>query len=154
MKGISLWYYKSFKKDQLVHAVVYTGDRRVRNYYRIPKGSEIKIANKTFLTNDRDFFLDMDSIPTFTYHINRTDPIDPFDTKKSVMTPEYYDIAINNKVASDIFASTKSKMDVAQVTLFIALFALIGIAAVGYLVYEQSNVINEMREALRILGGV
>lgn len=154
MKGLTLWFYKSFRKDELVHAVVYTGDRRVRNYYRTPSGQEIKILNKTFLINDKDFFLDKDSIPTFTYHINRTDPIDPFDTKKSVMSPEYYDIAINNKVAKDIFASTKTKMDIAQVTLFISIFALIGIAAVGYLIYEQGNIINEMREALRILGGV
>lgn len=154
MKGLQLFFYKTFKKDELVHAVVYTGDRRVRNYYRIPTGLEIKIKNKTFLINDKDFFLDMDSIPTFTYHINRTDPIDPFDTKKSVMTPEYYDIAINNKVASDIFASTKSKMDIAQLNLFVTIFVLLGVAALGYLVYEQGNMINEMREVLRLLGGI
>lgn len=154
MNGFKLQFYKWFAKDQLVHAVVFTGDKRIRNYYRIPQGNNIHINGRTFVMNDKDFFLDKESIPTFTYHVNRTDPIDPFDTKKSVMSPEYFDTAINNKVATDIFSATKTKMDTAMIALFISFVSLIGIGIVGYLIYEIIPQINEIRDVLRTIGGV
>ena len=152
--GLRLWYLKTFKKSEIVRLCVYEKSKHIRNYYVIPQGNTATINKRSYIINDKDFYLDADSIITYTYREDSVEPVNPFDSKRSVMSQEEFNVAIDNKIIRDLVQSTGGGMDMATISMMIAVVSLLGIIFVGYMVYEQQTLINEMREVLRVIGGI
>lgn len=145
-------------RKKVVKAVIYQSDKRIKTYYQIPKDNTITINKKTFIINDDDFYLDKDNIPTYLYQHNSTEPINPHDLKKSVLTPDYYNTAINSHVARDIFEATKGGMDLATLSLVVSVITL-AVSGIGlYMVYknlgEISQQVNKINEMIKLIGGI
>jgi len=152
------WILRTFRKSKTIKALIYGVDKRIRVYYTIPQNNTLTIGNQTYIINEKDFFMDAKGFPTYTYRIDSTEPLDPFNTKKSVFTPDYYNTAINNHVARDIFDATEKGLDGSMLGIILGVATLGGLALVWFTTNEGLtnlvNQINEIREILRTIGGV
>lgn len=152
------WLYKALNKNKLVHAIIFHEDKRVKNYYKVPVSGHITIDYKTYIINDKDFFIDKEGFPTYTYRVDSTEPLDPFNGTKSLLSPDYYNTAINSHVARDIFESTHKGMDTAMLSLLVSFLAFLAAAAAAYFTFSNGEDfiqrLNEIREVLRTIGGV
>ena len=156
------WFINRKRKQTQVKALVYGKDKRVKVYYRVPSKSDtetnITIEGKTYVVNDKDFFLDSKGYPTYTYRIDSTEPLDPFDSKKSVLSPDYYNTAINSHVARDIFESTQKGLDGNMLVVVLTAVNFMGLLFVAYLMYDNFNFIGpkveEILNLLKTLGGL
>ena len=157
MFGATGWFfYNKKRKQNQVKAIVFESDKRVRVYYRVPKDNNITIGNKTYIINNVDFYLDSNSYPTYTYRFDSTEPINPMDNKKSILTPDYYNTAINNKVARDIFEASNKGMDI-NIGVLLSGLAFVGVLVVWYLLDDKmtgmASKINELYDIIKALSG-
>lgn len=159
--GLHEWYLKTFEKSKVIHAMVFTADRRVRNYFVIPQINnnvvEISCKQGTYFINDKDFHLDAQGFPTYIFTQTNRIPVDMTALKlyPDSATPDMYQTAINGHTAKDIIKSTDDKkMDAGMIAMVLGLVTLVGVIGIGYLVMQQAELIEEMRETLRIIGGI
>lgn len=152
--SLHTWYLKTFKKNEIVRLCVYGKSKHIRNYYVRPLGNTATCNKVSYIINDKDFYLDSDNIITYTYREDSVEPVNPFDSKRSVMSQEEFNVAIDNKIIRDLVQSTGNGFDMATISMIISVVSLLGILFVGYMVYEQQTLINEMREVLRVIGGI
>lgn len=141
------WFIKTFQKSKAIRAIIHYPDKRVRTFWAIPKEDLITIDGRTYRCNTEiDYYNIWEGIPTFTYAVDKIEPIRLDNQKASLMTTNEFNVALNNKIVRDIFSSTDKKLDPVTITL-IALFVMIGL--VGFAIWkfnEQLDIIKKMIE--------
>ena len=147
---------KTLNRGRCVRVMVVYKDKRIRSFYRIPKGNTITADGRTYSINEKDV-LNTKGIPTYLYVTERAEPLDVYDVQKSNVSPEELNIAINSRVASEILDSMGGRLS-AQAVVMIMGFLTLGVLAVfGYLLYTElgtlAEQINEVREILREVTG-
>ena len=152
--GLKIWYYKKFRKDEVVKLYFTTATNRLRVIYKIAKGKQIKIDNQRFELNDEDYVIQK-GLPTFFLVEGRIEPINVHDLKKSTMSPEYYDTAISANLATELFNAGGSKVDIQQIMLIVIFGTLIASVVGNYLLYEsiqtllaENQILNDMLRSL------
>jgi len=153
---MKLWFYKKFKKDQVVRLYLTTATNRLRIIYRIANSKTIKIGNARYELNDEDYILSK-GIPSYFLVEGRIEPINPHDLNKSVMTPEYYDTAISANLAKELFNASGAGMDHVQIIMILVVIVLISSLIGNYLMYDQLQILREenltLIDMIRSLGG-
>jgi len=142
-----------------VIARIACADKRVKVFWVIPRGDDIKTPIGAFKINDHDFTLTNGNIPTFNYKWDVAEPIDLYTNKVGYMTPQEYDVAISAGEARKVFDALPKKGD-GTVTLTIILLGVLiaGLIAVAYLGYKEIEtlraIIEEIRTKLNLISGI
>lgn len=149
------WINKTFFKSKCLKAIVYCEDKRVRTFYVIPDENKstitIKDLNKSFsiVTEDnksRFQYIDVNGFPTYLYHYDRIEPIDPMDAKNlGSRKPAEVAKALNAKIIQELFSSINSSF--AGNMMFIV---MIGIMVLGFgmIYYVLSGQIEELKQLI------
>lgn len=149
---------KTFNKKRVVKAVIYGADKRIKVFYVLPKNDSLTIKNVSYVINEKDFYLDNENIPTYLYRHDSTEPINPHDSKKSVLTPDYYNTAINAHVARDVFEATKGGMDFATISLVVSVITLVVVGGGLYMLFKNlgdTNLkVNSIYDLIKVIGGM
>lgn len=163
--SLQQWYLKTFEKSKIVHAYIHGGGR-IKSYYAIPKvignqktgttTQEIECGDGTYFINERDFKLDRDGIPTFTYTVGNRIPVDmdALKTYTDTQTPQSYQVGIHAHVATDILKQTNNKMDSATISLILSFITLLAVGATVYFVMQQQEMLKNIDELLKLIGGI
>ena len=149
---------KLLNKKRVVKIIIYAPDRRIHTFYEIPKDNRVSIKDKLYIINADDFYLDKELIPTYLYQQDSTEPINPQDMKKSLLSPTEYGLALKTHVAKDILDATKGGMDLATLSVIISAVTLV-ITGVGlYMLYKNVSVVSQnvtkIQDLIKIIGGV
>lgn len=130
-----IWFYKHFMKNRIIRTIYFDDSKQVHMLYAIPKGKQFALGGKTYETNQDDFFL-MGGIPTYVHRSGRIEPINPFETKKSVMSEEYYNTAINSQLAKEAFSKTDDS-DENKTLMMVMMGLAVLLIVLGGFVYMQ-----------------
>lgn len=146
------WYIKTFRKRSAVKILLAFPDKRLKEYWRIPKGNQVKVKNVGIfnITLDEAVFTGK-NIPTFIYNDINASPHNLYGKQPDAMTPEDFLTAIDAQVASEIFASTRGGA-ISTESMIILGAILISAAGVYYMLGEKIEVIRLMLESLGIGG--
>ena len=144
------WFIKTFMKRQAVRIYIATPDKRLKEYWGLPKGDQVSIKGVgTFILTTDEASLSSKNVPTFIFNTVNPEPLDLQKGKKSVYTPEQFQVAIDSNIAKEIFLATKSG-SISQDTMIILGVMVLGFAGLGYYITDQLNAINEILQALGI----
>jgi len=151
------FFIKHFMKKHAVKGLFFTDDHRFHIRWFVPKGNQIEWNGHMFNVTKDHYFMSQ-GVPTYAYLVGEPMPLNPHDTKRSVMTSEEFHTAINNKVTRDIFATQERKMDAGQLTVIFGIVMVAALGAVAYFGYEEIHnlkmMIEEIRQLLRLVGGM
>jgi len=153
------WLIKHFYKNKAIRAIIHYPDHRIRLYWCIPVNGNVTINNKTYSCDaNRDYFSLFNRIPTFTYQVDKIEPLRFDDIKPSAYSASEYNTAINNKIVRDIFsANDNKKMDLVSAVIvgMVAIVLIVGVAM--FFLYKEvealKTMIAEIRETLRVVTG-
>jgi hypothetical protein len=152
------WIIKHFLKNKAIRAIIHFPDHRIRLYWILPKDGLITINDKTYSCDaNRDYFSLLKGIPTFTYQVDKIEPLRFDDIKASAYSAAEYNTAINNKVIRDIFSANDKKTDLVTAVIvgMVAVVLIVGVA--GFFLYKEIESIKiamaELREVLRAVTG-
>lgn len=156
----SQWMIKKFHKKKAIRVFIYYPDRKIRLYWAIPKSDIVTVNGKAYNCDASRFYFTMHNrIPTFTYLVDRPEPLTIDDLKNSpVMSSEEYNVAVNNRVIKEIFNSADKKMDLVTAVIvgMVAVVLVVGIA--GFFVYKEieslKTSLDEIRTLLRTVTGL
>lgn len=156
---MSQWTIKHFKKKKAVRCIIYYPEKRVRIYWAIPKDDLVTIKGKVYSCDStKHYFSLLNGIPTFTYLVNKPEPLLVDDIKNSpIMSSAEFNVAINNRVVKDIFTSADKKLDLvlAVIVGMVAVVLIVGVA--GYFLYQKMEAfgvsLDEIRAILRTVTG-
>lgn len=151
------WINKHLKKNTSIKVYVVHEDKRMTVHYIIPNGDQITIGNRSYIITSEEVLLSKGR-PAFFYHYDNPNPINPFELATPGMTAKEFNTAITANVAKQIFDASDNSLDMAKVSMFISVVTLIGVVIVGYLMFDNfetlSNALKEIRELLRVIGGI
>ena len=152
------WVIKHFCKNKAIRAIIHYPDHRIRLYWCIPINGNVTINNKTYSCDaNRDYFSLLNRIPTFTYQVDKIEPLRFDDIEPSAYSAAEYNTAINNKIVRDIFSASDKKTDLVTSVIvgMVAIVLIVGVAA--FFMYKEiesiKTVIAEIRETLRVVTG-
>ncbi len=152
------WLIKRFYKNKAIRAIIHYPDHRIRIYWCIPVNGLVTINEKTYSCDaNRDYFSLFNRIPTFTYQVDKIEPLRFDDIQPSAYSAAEYNTAINNKIVRDIFSASDKKTDLVTAVIvgMAAIVLILGVVAF-FLYKEIENIkaaMEEMRDILRTVTG-
>jgi len=156
MKGLMLKIKKHIHKDTIVKVIIAYPDKRVRTHWVIPTGDVVTIKSMSFNINPKDVVYS-EGFPTFIYHVGSSEPLNLF-SQKTFMTADDFNVAISAKVVRDMMDATSDKKETFNLSTILSGLSLILSVVVIYFVLTNfttiSNQLNELKEVLRIIGGI
>ncbi len=143
-------FNKLFRKNEVVKIILLNVDKRIKTYYVIPKGKDINIKDNTYQLDDKNFFLDSKGYITYVFSYKNVLPYDIDSQKFGDITPADMNVALESRVASEIFKSTTKEQPLQTI-----IYVLIGVVILGLLAvyYALSNDINSILEYLYEING-
>lgn len=151
------WINKHFKRSTSVKIYIVHEDKRVTVHYEVPKGDQVTIGDRSYLITNKEALLSKGR-PSFFYHYNTPNPINPFELQKPGMTAKEFNTAITANVAKQIFAASESSLDVGKIAMILSGITLLSVIVVGYMMFDKidqfAERLSEIREILRVIGGV
>lgn len=144
------WIIKTFMKRHAVRIYIATPDKRLKEYWCLPKGDQVSIKGVgTYILTIDEANLSSKNVPTYIFNTVNPEPLDLQKGKKSVYTPEQFQVAIDSNIAKEIFLATKSGT-ISQDTMIILGVMVLGFAGLGYFLTDQLNALNDILQALGI----
>jgi len=144
------WFIKTFMKRHAVRIYIAMPDKRLKEYWCIPKGDQVSIKGVgTFVLTIDEVSLSSKNVPTFIFNTTNPEPLDLQTGGKSVYSPEQFQVAIDSNIAKEIFLATKSG-SISQDTMIILGVMVLGFAGLGYFITDQLKAITEILQALGI----
>jgi len=157
--GIGGWaLYRAYLKRVAVKCVFMTPERKV--FVKI-----LKVKDGIVTNSGKSYDLDSDLFVIgkgnwVTYYFNESDakPLNLLGFESSDVASRDLDSRINSTIMRDLIGSFQKKMDPTTVAI---VFGLITVGLIGIVAYlgaekinELSNAIEEIRDLLRLLGGM
>jgi hypothetical protein len=146
-----------YKRRNMIKAIIVYDDRRVKSYWVKPDNDNITIAERSYKITKDDIFLSK-NVPCYIYQANQPEPINPLNNKKSLMTSQEFNTAIEAKVAREIFNAVDKKLDAGTIALLMGGATILAVVVIAYLGNQSITIIleqlKEIRDMLRILGGI
>lgn len=149
------WINKTFFKSKCVKAVVYCEDKRVRTYYVLPDDNKntitIKELGKSFWITTEDGksrfqYIDINGFPTYLYHYDRIEPVDPMDAKNlGSRKPAEVNKALSAKILQELFSSINSSLSGNMM-----FFLMMGLMVLGFgmIYYVFSQQLDELKQII------
>ena len=150
-EGINMreWFIKTFFKSKAVRIYIAYPDKRLQEFWAIPKGDQVNIKGVgVFTISLEEGNLSSKNVPTYIFNTLSTSPLNLQTGEKSVYTPEQFQVAIDSKIEREIFLATKTGA-LSQDTIYILLALMVGFGGLGYYLSDK---INTIIEALATLG--
>ena len=142
------WFISKFKKKKAVRIFLLNKDKRLTQYWVLPKGlGEITIGKYTFKITPHDFVL-LNNVPTYFYNVENAAPVSFEHGKVVELSPAEFNMSIEAHVARDVFAAAQGSL---LSTEGIIILVAVLVCALG-LGYYLSSELTAIRESLSILG--
>ena len=149
MKGIKLWYYKTFKKGFLVKIILYRKDKRIQIHYIKYEGDTIVLKSKgmAYKLESEKIYYDAKGFASIIFVEDEPIGFDILNkTNKSEITSTDLYTGLEQNIVKEIIAFSSGED---KLTTILMMGALAIVGAVGISAYLIFNEIGAMQETLR-----
>jgi hypothetical protein len=156
--SIIYFAYQAWLKSVAVVCVFMTSDRKIKSMKLRVKDGVVTYGDKTFLLNNDLFMIGKGNWPTYYFKMDDASPLNMLEFESSGLGSSELNAQINGSIMRDLIGAFQKKLDAASMAM---IFGIATIAAVGAVIYlmmdkftEVMNLLAEIREILRIIGGI
>lgn len=150
------FYYRIFKRHEVVVVFVMGADGRIKKHWTIPHDNEITVEKYTFVINPKTQGT-YSGKPTYFCHVQNSETLSLNDRKTTYTAGDYTTI-VDAHVARDIFSAGGNLREWGLYNVVIGVVAVIAVAAVGFLVLDSitslSERVTELERLLKLIGGI
>lgn len=143
-------FNKIFRKNAVIKIILLNPDKRIKTYYIIPNNKDVIIKNNTYQLDDKNFFIDNKGYITYIFSYKNVLPYNIDNQKFGDITPADMNVALESRVASEIFKSTSKESPLQTIIIVLIAVVVIGL---GILYYALSNDIKSILEYLYEING-